>query len=78
MLIEVHWNLEFFMVISHPGVHNKSICDRQMGLNGIVVEYQQHYVSDQEKENRWDHQNGLHNFFLSLWMWVIPKVLWSN
>lgn len=48
------------------------------GLNGITVKYQQHYLSDQEKENRWDHQNGLQNDFLSLWMWVIPNVPWSN
>jgi len=40
VLTEMHRNPVFCMVISHPGIPNESICDRQMGLNGIMVKYQ--------------------------------------
>lgn len=78
MLTEMHWNPVFCVVISHPGGQGESICERQMGLNGIMVKYQQYYLSDWEKENHWDDQTSSQNCFLSLCMWVIPNVPWSN
>lgn len=50
MLTEMHWNPGFCLVISHPGGQGESICERQMELNGIMVKYQQYYLSDWERK----------------------------
>lgn len=78
ILTEMHWNPGLRMVISHPGGQDESACDRQMGLNEIMLKYRQHYLSDRERENCWDDQISLQNCFLSLWMWAVPNAPWSN